>query len=141
MLYIIKENDNFTSQTKNTIMKKIKATLFVAVLGMTPIVAQQSVSNQENKWEKATTNPVVTLEKETKVENDKSILMYPNPAKDLVTLQRVKENDQIIITDVNGKKLLDIKAQAEVEIIPIDFLESGNYMLLINNEKRKLVVE
>ena len=122
-------------------MKKIKFSLFLAAFAMTPILAQQSVAFVKIRWEKKTSSSEIIVEKTTKNGNDKSILMYPNPAKDLVTLEGVKEKDQIIITDVNGKKLLDIKAQAEVEIIPIDFLESGNYMLLINNEKRKLVVE
>ena len=69
------------------------------------------------------------------------IKMFPNPASDLVTLQGVKVDDQISIIDNKGKKRLQIKAKAEVEIIPIDFLESGVYLLEINGEKRRLIVE
>lgn len=122
-------------------MKKIKLSLFLAAFAMTPILAQQSVASVENRWEKKTSSSEIIVEKTTKNGNDKSILMYPNPAKDLVTLEGVKEKDQIIITDVNGKKLLDIKAQAEVEIIPIDFLESGWYRISINGVERKLSVQ
>ena len=68
------------------------------------------------------------------------IKMFPNPASDLVTLQGVKVDDQISITDNKGKTRLQIKAKAEVEIIPIDFLESGIYLLAINGEKRRLIV-
>ena len=122
-------------------MKKIKFSLFLVAFAMTPILAQQSVASVENRWEKKTNSSEIIVEKTTKNGNDKSILMYPNPAKDLVTLEGVKEKDQIIITDVNGKKLLDIKAQAEVEIIPIDFLESGWYRISINGVERKLSVQ
>lgn len=124
------------------IMKKVKLGLLMAMVASSSMMmGQQSVSLEENKFEMKT-----IVAENNQESNDKEVVisdikMFPNPASDLVTLQGVKVDDQISITDNKGKTRLQIKAKAEVEIIPIDFLESGIYLLAINGEKRRLIVE
>lgn len=123
-------------------MKKVKLGLLMAMVASSSMMmGQQSVSLEENKFEMKT-----IVAENNQESNDKEVVisdikMFPNPASDLVTLQGVKVDDQISITDNKGKTRLQIKAKAEVEIIPIDFLESGIYLLAINGEKRRLIVE
>ena len=123
------------------IMKKVKLGLVMAMVASSSMMmGQQSVSLEENKFDIKTIvaeNNQNSNEKEVTISD---IKMFPNPASDLVTLQGVKVDDQISITDNKGKTRLQIKAKAEVEIIPIDFLESGIYLLAINGEKRRLIV-
>lgn len=133
-------------------MRKIKLSLIMTMVVSSYMLAQQSVSIDDKKFEM---NPItsdkiqvsiVDLDKEGKNSPENvtivgDIKMYPNPAKDLVTLQGVKVDDHIIIADNKGKNRIQIKAKAEVEIIPIEFLESGIYMVFINGEKRRLIVE
>ncbi len=123
------------------IMKKVKLGLVMAMVASSSMMmGQQSVSLEENKFDMKTIvaeNNQNSNEKEVTISD---IKMFPNPASDLVTLQGVKVDDQISITDNKGKTRLQIKAKAEVEIIPIDFLESGIYLLAINGEKRRLIV-
>ena len=69
------------------------------------------------------------------------IKLYPNPAKDFITIKGIETGDAISITDLPGKTIFESKAKNTLEIIPIDFLASGIYMVLINGEKRKLIVE
>lgn len=122
-------------------MKKVKLGLVMAMVASSSMMmGQQSVSLEENKFDMKTIvaeNNQNSNEKEVTISD---IKMFPNPASDLVTLQGVKVDDQISITDNKGKTRLQIKAKAEVEIIPIDFLESGIYLLAINGEKRRLIV-
>ena len=124
------------------IMKKVKLGLVMAMVASSSMMmGQQSVSLEENKFDMKTIvaeNNQNSNEKEVTISD---IKMFPNPASDLVTLQGVKVDDQISITDNKGKIRLQIKAKAEVEIIPIDFLELGIYLLAINGEKRRLIVE
>ena len=123
------------------IMKKVKLGLVMAMVASSSMMmGQQSVSLEENKFDMKTIvaeNNQNSNEKEVTISD---IKMFPNPASDLVTLQGVKVDDQISITDNKGKIRLQIKAKAEVEIIPIDFLELGIYLLAINGEKRRLIV-
>ena len=123
------------------IMKKVKLGLVMAMVASSSMMmGQQSVSLEENKFDMKTMvaeNNQNSNEKEVTISD---IKMFPNPASDLVTLQGVKVDDQISITDNKGKIRLQIKAKAEVEIIPIDFLELGIYLLAINGEKRRLIV-
>lgn len=121
---------------KKIIMKKVKLSLFMALLVASSMVAQEQASNEVSK-------PIVkSYENSTvKIKNDKDINMYPNPANDIVTLQGVKEDDEIIIANSKGKKMIELKAKAQEEIILIDSLPSGIYMLSINGENRKLVVQ
>ncbi|WP_165395995.1 T9SS type A sorting domain-containing protein [Flavobacterium sp. J27] len=126
-------------------MKKIKVSLLLAIASSSFVMAQQSVSLDEKKFEMKT---IVSEKNQDNGEKAKEkvaslgeIKMYPNPASDLVTLQGVKIDDEILILDNKGNTKVQIKAKAEVEIIPIDFLESGIYILTINGEKRRLIVE
>ena len=124
------------------IMKKVKLGLVMAMVASSSMMmGQQSVSLEENKFEMKTIVAENNKESNEKVVTISDIKLFPNPASDLVTLQGVKVDDQISITDNKGKTRLQIKAKAEVEIIPIDFLESGIYLLAINGEKRRLIVE
>ena len=123
------------------IMKKVKLGLVMAMVASSSMMmGQQSVSLEENKFEMKTIVAENNKESNEKRVTISDIKMFPNPASDLVTLQGVKVDDQISITDNKGKTRLQIKAKAEVEIIPIDFLESGIYLLAINGEKRRLIV-
>ncbi|NHN25029.1 T9SS type A sorting domain-containing protein [Flavobacterium jejuense] len=133
-------------------MKKVKLGLIMALVVTSFSMAQQSVSMDDNKFEitsntsEKTLVPILKSENRNKKNSDKvtivnDIKMYPNPASDLVTLQGVKVDDVIMITDNKGKNRVQIKAKAEVEIIPIEFLESGTYFLSINGVKRRLLVE
>ncbi|VXB64447.1 conserved exported hypothetical protein [Flavobacterium sp. 9AF] len=133
-------------------MKKMKLSLIMTCIVTSCIFAQETTTSNEVKGVTNSKDVVFfqndynegggkDKDKKNAKKEDKTIGVYPNPAKDLVTLQGVKLDDQIVIIDEKGKNRLQIKAKAEVEIIPIDFLESGIYTLLINNEKRKLIVE
>ncbi len=117
-------------------MKKVKLSLFMAILVAFSMVAQEQASNEVSK-------PTVKsyINSTAKIKNDKVINMYPNPANDIVTLQGVKEDDQITISNIKGKTVIELKAQAQEEIILIESLPSGIYMLSINGENRKLVVQ
>ena len=128
------------------IMKKVKFALVMAmVVSSSMMMSQESVSLEERKFEMKTIvserNQESNEKSSDKITTVGDVKMFPNPASDLVTLQGVKVDDQISITDNKGKTRLQIKAKAEVEIIPIDFLESGIYLLAINGEKRRLIVQ
>ena len=120
-------------------MKKVKLSLFMAVFATSCLVAQEQASTDVSKPIVKSSNQSINLT--TKVNNDKGINMYPNPANDIVTLQGVKEDDEITISNSKGKKMIELKAKAQEEIILIESLPSGIYMLSINGENRKLVVQ
>lgn len=117
-------------------MKKVKLSLFMVFLAASSMVAQEQASNEVSKpTVKSYVNSTV------KIKNDKAINIYPNPANDIVTLQGVKEGDEILISNSKGKKMMELKAKAQEEIILIESLPSGIYILSINGENRKLVVQ
>ena len=126
-------------------MKNLKLSLIMAIVASSSMMAQQSVSMVDHKFDKTSeeSEKVVVTTVDLNKEDVKipSVSIYPNPASDLVTLQGVTVDDKISITDSKGKNRIQIKAKAEVEIIPIDFLESGTYLISINGEKRRLIVE
>ena len=72
------------------------------------------------------------------------INIYPNPAKNNIYISNIKENTQIKIYDINGKKLLENKISNK-EKIDISSLSKGVYQIKFENtnfyETRKLVVE
>ncbi|NJM79147.1 MAG: T9SS type A sorting domain-containing protein [Flavobacterium sp.] len=111
----------------------------MAILVSSSMVAQEQASNDVSKPSIKKSKSNVTVS--SKVKSEKVINMYPNPANDIVTLQGVKEDDQIVISDVKGKKMIELKAKAQEEIILIESLPAGIYLLSINGENRKLVVQ
>ena len=111
----------------------------MAIVATSSIVAQEQASNEVSKPIIKASKSNVTLT--TAAKGEKVINMYPNPANDIVTLQGLKEDDQIIISNTKGKTVIELKAKAQEEIILIESLPSGIYMLSINGENRKLVVQ
>lgn len=151
----------FTVRTKYTIMKEIKFSLLMAIVVMSTVVAQQTTSFStekgdlasnvsgktknnsldSSKWQNSKASEQLPVAEMATIEELSGISIYPYPARDLVTLLGVKEQDEIIITDANGNSILEIKAKASVEIIPIDFLETGMYKIAINGVEKSLPVE
>lgn len=65
-----------------------------------------------------------------------SFKVYPNPAQDFIQIQ-YEENNQLIdrafITDLNGKKLIEIETQNLSKEIAISDLENGIYLICIES--------
>lgn len=75
-------------------------------------------------------------------ENDFNIQVFPNPAKDFITVKiNLPEEYKIEITDITGKKLKLINNinSAETKINTID-IKNGIYFLNVFNKEQKLIV-
>ena len=81
--------------------------------------------------------------------NSNSFTIFPNPAKDEVTIQLESANFgnvKINIYDIQGKAILkDINFETNASTIDISNLESGLYFVQLNNgihkQVKKLVIE
>jgi Secretion system C-terminal sorting domain len=71
-----------------------------------------------------------------------SLSLFPNPTKDLITIKGLTAGDNIIMTNVLGKTVLNIIAKQEDELISTAGLNNGLYMISITGKtKFKLVKE
>jgi hypothetical protein len=94
---------------------------------------------------------IVTFQNCTDISNnesDKNILVYPNPAKNIFTIDFVEnyfENSNLIISDISGKVLIQEKISAKrINFNSINF-SSGVYFISITNcntvYRKKLIIE
>jgi hypothetical protein len=59
-----------------------------------------------------------------------SVKVYPNPSPDLVTIEGSKLDENILLTDVNGKIIRILRARGSSKtIFSIKSLSSGIYLL------------
>ncbi|HNQ83526.1 MAG TPA: T9SS type A sorting domain-containing protein [Bacteroidales bacterium] len=78
--------------------------------------------------------------------NVPAILLYPNPAKDILTIQfeEMKDNAGVIIYDIRGKMMVSKRIQQEITTIDAGNLDPGAYFVEISNNHfsivRKLMV-
>jgi glycosidase len=80
--------------------------------------------------------PDVTLDVESYEKNQ--LMIYPNCTKDYITIENLRKDDLILITDLNGKTVMEMNSSAN-QTINVSELSSGMYILnVINNESRKI---
>lgn len=67
-------------------------------------------------------------------------IVYPNPARNSITITGINENDNIVIRDLNGRTTMRTKATSDSPIIDISSLPKGIYIITVNSKSGKLVV-
>lgn len=72
--------------------------------------------------------------------NHHKTLIYPNPAKDFVTISNLKKGQEIVIYDVTGKLLYRTTATQTVMTLNTTFYKNGLYLVKIGNESMKLMI-
>ncbi len=70
-----------------------------------------------------------------------TLLAYPNPTKDLVTLKGMTIGDKITMTDLLGKTVFNTMAKQEDEVISTSSLHSGIYMISVAGKTRLKLVK
>ena len=61
--------------------------------------------------------------------NTPPLNIYPNPTSSIVTIEGISKGDIITITDLCGRKVMKIRAQAEIQTIDISNLSAGVYVI------------
>ena len=66
--------------------------------------------------------------------------LYPNPAKDMITLE-MNSDDTVSIYNINGAKVLERKLNAGRHEIKISNLSQGIYTVHVNGESERLIIK
>jgi hypothetical protein len=72
-------------------------------------------------------------------EMNESWLIYPNPTEGTLYIRGLQQPQKLEIFDISGRKLIDISAYVDAEIINISHLSAGIYQVSINQIKQKFV--
>ncbi|HBJ09697.1 MAG TPA: Por secretion system protein, partial [Coprobacter fastidiosus] len=77
--------------------------------------------------------------------SDSRISVYPNPAKDQVTIRSEVPVNKISLIDLNGKIIYSSNPDSEIAVLPLNGLYKGVYVLKLNTgeetEIQKLIVK
>lgn len=73
------------------------------------------------------------------IQADKAIVVYPNPAQDVVYIAGVSINDKISIYSMSGNLMAAIQVSENPMPIAVGGLEIGTYLLMINNVPYKMI--
>lgn len=78
-------------------------------------------------------------ENQTSINNEiaSSIVLYPNPASDIVNVVNAKGNS-ITITNISGAVVKYIESASENESIDVSNLSAGTYVVKVNNKVQKI---
>jgi hypothetical protein len=73
--------------------------------------------------------------------NDKNILLYPNPANNILNYSTSNDVsfDDLTITDVFGKLILTNKFTAGTNQVDVSHLQSGVYFVRFSNSETSVV--
>lgn len=66
------------------------------------------------------------------------LLIYPNPAKDFVSIKSNEKIIQLIIIDLQGNKVLEISGEKNEHLININNLAAGLYNIIVLTENNKV---
>ncbi len=64
----------------------------------------------------------------------KQINIIPNPANDFIEINEIFDNSSVIITDINGKVLLDTEIESTKQRIDVSKLDTGIYFIRVQNK-------
>lgn len=81
---------------------------------------------------------VIRLSTNCKQQN---IVVYPNPAKETITVANLAEGEQYYIYNSIGQLIMSGKARNPIETIHIGQWSNGVYLLKTNNQSLKFVKE
>ena len=97
-----------------------------------------AVSAVYEEGESETVTATVTLTVSVEENNEIAFVMYPNPAKDLVTIESAK--DAVVkIYSVNGQMLSQQNISEGVSTIDLSNLNAGMYFISVNETMVKVV--
>ncbi len=99
-----------------------------------------STTNQNQKWrlEAMTTSRNLSGNKSEK--NNMIMMLYPNPAKDVITIQGIPHNTPIKVFDFYGNEV--IKSRSEGNMLKVNKLPSGVYFLQTDKgSKAKFLIQ
>lgn len=95
----------------------------------------------------ASTIEAVVTKKDTSTQQilDGSIKLYPNPARDIVTVS-IPENKEMMIYSLSGVQLMKAQLAAGIQDVNLEGLQSGSYVVRFtglngNASSSKLVVK
>jgi hypothetical protein len=75
----------------------------------------------------------------TDFENDKSLLLYPNPSNGILNLSKNYQGN-FVVYDILGKKVFEKKVTSNETQIDLSTLVSGIYIISCGNKRAKLVI-
>jgi hypothetical protein len=70
---------------------------------------------------------------------DKTIVLFPNPARGIVTISGLQKGELIQLYGTNGQLLISKKAMNYQEQLDLSKYPAGTYNMIIRNEKEKLM--
>lgn len=75
---------------------------------------------------------------------DEEFIIYPNPAKNSVTIMSLESDFSLQVYDLNGKKIVNIK-KVEVNTINLSSFAKGTYIFITltkeNGSVQKVIIE
>jgi hypothetical protein len=73
--------------------------------------------------------------------NSAALQVYPNPAKNAIEVKGLPDGSTIMITDVSGKLLVQMKNSQSAEVLDISALANGLYLVKISNGEQLIRCE
>lgn len=68
-------------------------------------------------------------------------IVYPNPTSENITISNLKENDEILLFDLQGKLLKHEKATQSTLVLNLKSFQNGAYLIRVNDKVFKVVKE
>jgi hypothetical protein len=86
--------------------------------------------------------PLAPMEEETNLEGmEGSILLFPNPAKEILEIEAATAIEEIVVYDLNGSKVLEAlneQNEAGIRMIDINALTPGTYLITLKDSNGNL---
>lgn len=77
------------------------------------------------------------------IEKNKAIVIYPNPSTGIFKIEGMPGNqrNRILVCTIDGRIIKDLVSNSQIEVIDLSSNLSGMYLLFINNQPFKIVLE
>lgn len=112
------------------------AILYPVLLSAQILIRNYNTVPEKEVWQ----SPIKTTEISSgtiNFTNSKEIILYPNPATDMVNLAGIPVHSTISIISISGQTILSLNPNSENVVIDVRNLRTGVYFVRIGDKERK----
>ncbi len=83
----------------------------------------------------------VTVQLGTKTDNLESLLFYPNPVKEELTIESIQEISSIKVFNMIGQEVMSLSSHAATVVVDMSSLSTATYLLHINTDNGSKIIK
>lgn len=113
------------------------AILYPVLLSAQILIRNYNTFPEKEVWQQSLNKTTEISSGTINITNSKEIILYPNPATEMVNLAGIPVHSTISIISISGQTIMSLNSNSENVVIDVRNLRTGVYFVRIGDKERK----